>query len=189
MQLPYFSWQNVKKFFFNIWFCFDVSRAFAVAEDITEVSSTSRRQGTWADSELEKALKSVLSFARSHASKYSLRVNQCQKHLSTRLFWQNCCFYQDFKTKLKCTTFSLFKWDHLLTYIKVLSVASKAWSNINCRCDLDRGVKIYMYSWIFVVDRDLVQYGQTHIEIMDKMKKEFKVRRSFPHRFQFCRIS
>ncbi|XP_061176865.1 E3 ubiquitin-protein ligase SHPRH-like [Saccostrea echinata] len=69
-------------------------RAFALAEDTTEVSSGSRRQGTWADSEMEKALKSVLSFARSHA-----------------------------------------------------------------------------------MDRDLVHYGQTHIEIMDKLKKEFKLLR------------
>ncbi|XP_062583569.1 E3 ubiquitin-protein ligase SHPRH-like [Saccostrea cucullata] len=69
-------------------------RAFAVAEDTTEVSSGSRRQGTWADSEMERALKSVLSFARSHA-----------------------------------------------------------------------------------MDRDLIHYGQTHIEIMDKLKKEFKLLR------------
>lgn len=48
------------------------SRAFAVAEDTTEGMSGSRRQGTWADSEMEKALKSILSFARSHASKTPL---------------------------------------------------------------------------------------------------------------------
>ncbi|XP_056016724.1 E3 ubiquitin-protein ligase SHPRH-like isoform X5 [Ostrea edulis] len=69
-------------------------RAFAVAEDTTEVTSGSRRQGTWADSEMEKALKSILSFARSHS-----------------------------------------------------------------------------------IDRDLVHCGQTHIEIMDKLKKEFKLLR------------
>lgn len=69
-------------------------RTFAVAEDTTEVTSGSRRQGTWADSEMEKALKSILSFARSHT-----------------------------------------------------------------------------------MDRELVQYGQTHIEIIDKMKKEFKLLR------------
>lgn len=48
------------------------SRTFAVAEDTTEAMSGSRRQGTWADSEMEKALKSILSFARSHASKTPL---------------------------------------------------------------------------------------------------------------------
>ena len=52
----------------------------------------------------------------------------------------------DFKSLLNAHLSPIPKRDHLLIYIKVLSIAIKAWSNINCRYDLDRGVKIYLYS-------------------------------------------
>lgn len=41
------------------------------------------------------------------------------------------------------------------------------------------GINSSMTLWLFVVDRELVHYGQTHVEIIDKMKKEFKVGRYF----------
>ncbi len=46
-----------------------IGRLIYEAEGGDEMAVSTRRQGTWADSETEKALKSVMAFARNYGGK------------------------------------------------------------------------------------------------------------------------